>query len=84
MKKQGVSPRGGHLTQNLTIVKFCRGTMTEKYFKEGFESENKQTWVLQHPPLGTRGNKGEITMVSSFPSRYNYLIMLNQLVRKAG
>lgn len=81
MKKQGVSPRGGHLAQNLTTVKFCGGTMTKKYFKEGFESENKQTWVLQGPPpLGKHGNKREITMLSSFPSRCNYLIMLNQLV----
>lgn len=72
MKKQGISPRGGRLAQDLTTVKFCGATMTKKYFKEGFESENKQTWVLQGPPPGTHSNKGEITMLSSFPSRCNY------------
>lgn len=80
MKKQGHSPRGDHLTQNLTTVKSFGSTITKKYFKEGFEAENKQMWVLQGPPPGTHGNKGENTMVSSLPSRHNNLITLNQLV----
>lgn len=80
MKKQGDSPRGVLLTQDLTTVKSFGSTRTEKYCKEGFEAENKQMRMLQDPPPATQGNKGDITMVSSFPSRYNNLIMLNQLV----
>lgn len=80
MKKQGDSPRGVHLTQDLTTVKSFGSTRIEKYRKEGFEAEKKQMWMLQGPPPATQGNKGDITMESSLPSRYNNLIMLNQLV----
>ena len=43
MKKQGESPRGGHVTQDLTTVKSFGSITTKKIFEEGFEAENKQT-----------------------------------------
>lgn len=77
MKKQGDSPRGGHLTQGLNTVKSFGSTITKKYLKEGFEIETKGMWVLQGPPPVTQSNKGEITMASCFPSSYNQLTALN-------
>lgn len=53
MKKLGYNPRGVCLTQNLTTAKPLGNTTEHESSKEGLEAEDKQTLMLQGPPLGT-------------------------------
>lgn len=80
IRKLGDNPRGVCLTQNLTTAKPLGNTKENESFKEGLEAEDKQTLMLQGPPLGIRSYEGEI----SVESRSNNLNVLNQIPGKPG
>lgn len=84
MKKLGYNPRGVCLTQNLTTAKPLGNTTEHESSKEGLEAEDKQTLMLQGPPLGTQGYEGKISVESNLPSRSNNLNVLNQIPGKPG
>lgn len=84
IRKLGDNPRGVCLTQNLTTAKPLGNTKENESFKEGLEAEDKQTLMLQGPPLGIRSYEGEISVESNLPSRSNNLNVLNQIPGKPG